>query len=69
MKEKFKELAEKYPNHSSLILFSRLVRMTPGEDWNRRKVRKWFNTLVDKDDYLTGEKKPILNFLFSSVLK
>jgi hypothetical protein len=66
MNEKFKELQDKWRNFSSLLVFGRLIRMTPKEDWNRRKITKWFNTLVDKDDYLKGEKKLIINWLIET---
>jgi hypothetical protein len=40
--------------------------MTPKEGWNRRKIVKWFNSLVDTDDYLKGEKKLIINWLVNN---
>jgi hypothetical protein len=66
MEDKFKELQEKFPNHSSLVLFGRLIRMTPKENWNQRKVSKYFNSLVDKDDYLPSEKKMIISWLVNN---
>jgi hypothetical protein len=63
MKDKFKELTEKYPNHSSFIVYGRLIRMTPKEGWNSRKINKWFDVLVDKVDYLKSEKRQILEWL------
>lgn len=63
MKEKFKELQENNPNLSSLLVFGRLIRMTPKEDWGGRKITNWFNKLVDKDDYLKSEKRQILEWL------
>jgi len=66
MKDKFKELQEKNPNLSSLLVFGRLIRMTPKEGWNQRKVSKYFNSLVDKDDYLPSEKKMIISWLVNN---
>lgn len=63
MNEKFKELQEKNPNLSSLLLFGRLIRMTPRENWDSRKISKWFTVLVDRDDYLPSEKRQILEWL------
>lgn len=63
MKEKFEELKTKYPNHSSLILFGRFIRMTTGERWTRRKITKYFNLMVDGSDYLGGEKRLIIQWL------
>ena len=67
MLEKFKELTEKYPNHSSFIVYGRLIRMTPKEGWNRRKIVKWFNSLVDKEDYLKSEKVSLLDNLIKAI--
>ena len=67
MKEKFKELTEKYPNHSSFIVYGRLINMTPKEGWNRRKIVKWFNSLVDKEDYLKSEKVSLLEGLIKTI--
>jgi hypothetical protein len=63
MNDKFKELQEKNPNLSSLLVFGRLIRMTPKEGWNSRKINKWFGVLVDTDDYLKSEKRQILEWL------
>lgn len=66
MKDKFKELQEKNPNLSSLLVFGRLIRMTPKEEWTKRKVSKYFNSLVDKDDYLLSEKRDLIEWLVNS---
>jgi hypothetical protein len=66
MKEKFKELQDKWRDLSSLLVFGRLVRMTPKEGWNRRKIVFWFNKLVDPADYLKSEKKLIINWLIQN---
>jgi len=67
MLEKFKELTEKYPNHSSFIVYGRLIRMTPKESWNRRKIVKWFNSLVNKEDYLNSEKGGLIESLIKKI--
>lgn len=64
MNDKFKELTEKYPNHSSYIVYGRLINMTPKEKWNRRKIVKWFS-LVDRSDYLPSEKSSLIDNLLS----
>ena len=63
MKEKFKEISEKNPNLSSLLVFGRLLKMTPKEGWNGWKVSRWFTSLVDKEDYAKNEKGRILEHL------
>jgi hypothetical protein len=67
MKDKFKELTEKYPNHSSFIVYGRLINMTPKEGWNRRKIVRWFNSLVSVDDYLKSEKVSLLDNLIKTI--
>jgi hypothetical protein len=60
MLEKFKELTEKYPNHSSFIVYSRMIKRS---GYSKGIISKWFS-LVDKGDYLNSEKKELLNHLF-----
>jgi len=67
MKDRFKELSDKWPDLSSLLVFGRLIRITPKEGWNRRKIAKWFNTLVDPEDYAKSEKQSLINFLCQTV--
>lgn len=66
MKEKYIELRDKFPNLSSLLIFGRLIRMTPKERWNRRKIVSWFNKLVSKEDYLASEKRFIIDWLIKN---
>jgi hypothetical protein len=66
MREKFIELTERYPNHSSFIVYGRLIKMTPKEGWNRRKIVKWFNLLVDPTDYLKSDKVSLLEGLIKN---
>jgi len=63
MKEKFKELQDRWPNTSSLLIYFRLIKLTPKENWSRRNVTSWFNKLVDPEDYEKAEKKLILNWM------
>jgi hypothetical protein len=61
MREKFKELTEKYPNHSSFIVYTKVIK---GSGYSKGVVSKWFKLLVDSSDYLISEKKELLNWLF-----
>jgi len=60
MHDKFKELTEKYPNHSSFIVYSRMIKKS---GYSKGIISKWFS-LVDRDDYLISEKKELLSHLF-----
>lgn len=60
MKETFKELQNKYPNTSDLILFNRMIK---GKGYTKGVLSKWFTKLVDKGDYLMSEKKGIIKYI------
>ncbi len=65
MKQKFEELTEKYPNQSSFIVYSRMIK---GSGYSKGIISKWFS-LVDREDYLISEKKALLNHLFKLAIK
>ena len=60
MKKQFEIIQDKYPAHSSFICFEKLIA---GKNYKWNIVRKWFNKLVDKDDYDKDDKKEVLEFL------
>jgi hypothetical protein len=60
MKKEFEIIQDKYPAYSSLICFTKLIR---GKKYPWSLVRKWFNKLVDKDDYDKEVKKEVLGYL------
>jgi hypothetical protein len=61
MKEKFKELTEKYPSLSSAMIFSKLVK---GRKMQRSEITKWFGKLVDKEDYDKMDKNELRLFYY-----
>jgi len=61
MKEKFKELQDKYPNLSSAMVFVKLIK---GKGYSKSVISRYFSSLVDKDDYSGSERKAILKWLF-----
>jgi hypothetical protein len=61
MKEKFKELQEKYPNISSAMVFSKLVK---DRKMPRSEIAKWFKKLVNPDDYDEMDKKELRVFYY-----
>ncbi len=61
MKDKFKELSDKYPNLSSAMVFSKLVK---DRKMPRSEIAKWFNKLVLPDDYDQMDKKELRVFYY-----
>ena len=48
-------------SYSSYICFARAIR---GQKFSYEIISKWFNILVDKDDYVQGERNCIVKYLF-----
>lgn len=46
---------------STCIIFR---RVTKGQNFSERKIRTWFNQLVNKNDYDELEREEIIEFLF-----
>ncbi len=61
IQRRFQQIAETNPNWSSYLCFAEAIRE---QEFKPPAIRKWFNRLVDKGDYLKTEKKAILKFLF-----
>jgi len=61
MKEKFKELTEKYPSLGSPIIFSKLVK---GRKLSRNEVSKWFLKLVPHSDFVGTPKNELTEFYY-----
>lgn len=55
---RFSQLQEESPNHSSYIVFMRLMREQ--RTTNQRVVSLYFNKLVEKGDYEPRDKKKLL---------
>ena len=59
-KETFKNIIESYPNHSSYICFARLIK---NKKYNRGKITRLMNALVDPKDYSNSDKSVLLDQL------
>lgn len=59
-KETFKNIVDSYPNLSSYICFAKLVK---GKKFNRVKITRLMNELVDKKDYSSSDKTFLLDQL------
>ena len=57
---RFNHITEKNPNLSSYTCFARSVKE---QSFNRQTIHRWFQKLVDKDDYAKREKRAVLAYL------
>ena len=63
-KQEFIETQRKNPYWSSFTCFAETVRGR--NNLHKRTLRRYFNNLVEVDDYAKKDKAEILNFLFDS---
>lgn len=57
LNRRFKNIQEKNPYWSSLICFMEAIR---GQRFSKDTLYRYFNKLVDKDDYQKEQRKDIL---------
>lgn len=62
IERKFKKLNNRNPYWSSLICFTETIK---GSGLSRQSIHRWFNKLVDKNDYSKTDKKQVMSFLES----
>lgn len=62
IERRFISMQEKYPNHSSFICFGRAIK---DQGFSESMIKRWFNKLVDKDDYCRSEKAELFAHLYS----
>lgn len=60
LKRRFDNVTEKNPNLSSYTCFARTIT---GQGFNKQTIHRWFQKLVDKEDYLRKEKRGLLTHL------
>ncbi len=60
IERRFNLLEKKNPYWSTLICFSEAIYY---QRFNRQAIQRWFNKLVDTDDYAPEDKKAILENL------
>ena len=60
LQRRFDSIVEKNPNLSSYTCFARSIK---GQGFNKQTIHRWFQKLVDKDDYEKKEKRAILAHL------
>jgi hypothetical protein len=60
IERRFKQINEKKPHWSPWSCFVKAIK---GQKFNKKIINRWFNQLVDKDDYAKDEKKELLEYL------
>lgn len=60
LERRFNNIAERNPSWSSYLCFAEAVKE---QCFNTQTIQRWFNKLVDKDDYARGEKREVVDFL------
>ena len=60
LKRRFNNITEKNQNRSSYICFVEAIK---GQGFSKQTIHRWFQKLVDKNDYARSEKKAILAHL------
>lgn len=60
LERRFNKISDKKPFWSSYIHFAEAVKE---QNFSRPIIHRWFNKLVDKDDYVKNEKRAILEHL------
>jgi len=60
LQRRFDNVTEKNPSLSSYTCFARTIK---GQGFNRQTIHRWFQRLVDKEDYMRSEKRGVLAHL------
>jgi len=60
IQKRFNNITNKNPNWSSYICFAEAIKE---QRFSKQTIHRWFQKLVDKDDYVNNEKKEILTHL------
>jgi hypothetical protein len=58
---RFRAQQEKRPMHSTFLNFAAAIK---GQGFTAVMVRRWFNKLVDPDDYAPEEKREHLQYFY-----
>ncbi len=61
IERRFKYVQRKNPYWSSFTCFANTVR---GKKYSKDRIKRYFNKLVDKEEYAKDEKKQIMKYLF-----
>ncbi len=62
IERRFKNIQEKKAGWSSYLCFAEAIT---GQMFSKEAIHRWFNKLVDKNDYAQGDKRAVLAHLQS----
>ena len=62
LEKRFNKISKRYPSWSSYLCFASAIK---GQDFDKKIIYKWFDTLVEKDDYVKDEKFEVLASLLN----
>jgi hypothetical protein len=62
LQRRFNKITKDNPYWSSYICFCRAI---DGQDFTKQTISRWFNELVEKDDYDKKDKKALIRYLLS----
>jgi len=61
IKRRYSNIEKSKPGWSSFICFAKTIQ---GQEFTQDRIRRSFNELVNKDDYLQEEKMQLLKYLY-----
>ena len=61
IKRKFLNIEKRCPFWSSYICFAETIKQS---GFSRKSILRWFNMLVDKNDYFQRDKKQLIDGLY-----
>jgi len=64
LERRFRNIQKRCPFWSSFVCFYQAIQ---DQGFSRQTIHRWFNKLVEKDDYHKAEKKALLKHLEESV--
>lgn len=62
IERRFLDLEQKRPLHSSFLNFGAAIK---GQNFSEVIIRRWFNKLVEKDDYASTDKRALIAHLLA----
>lgn len=63
IKARYKNLQDKNYYWSSLVCFTEAVR---GQNFSKDIINRWFNKIVDEDDYSREQRKAVLRNIYKA---
>jgi len=57
----FNKIQKENPGWGSIVVFNHIVN---GKNFSHDRIARWFNILVDKEEYEKSDKKKILKYIY-----